>query len=345
MESEIKNLFLKVKKEINNIDSIKDLTNYQSKILGKNSEITKLLRSIKDLKPEEMRKTGFLINDYKKKIADLFKAEKITIEEKQINKELLNSRIDVTFDPDDVQTGFVNPLFIVQDEIISFFNNLGYQTVNGNEVETDEYNFQRLNLTKDHPARDMQDSFFLDSKTVLRTHCTNMTARAISQVKDLTKPIAQVSIGNVYRRDDDDSTHSHQFIQLDGFLIAKNITFANLKWTLQEFCKHVFGDGTTIRMRPSYFPFTEPSVEVDISCVKCNKKGCSLCKQTGFIEILGAGMISPGVFEKCGKSKDLQGFAFGVGIERIAMLKYGVENIRDFYNNDMRFLQQFRTFK
>lgn len=190
----------------------------------------------------------------------------------------------------------------------------------------------------------MQDTFYISDKTLLRTHCTNVTAREISKMNE-GDTVAIISTGNVYRRDDDDATHSHQFMQIDGFLIAPNISFANLKWTIKYFCERIFGKDTKIRLRPSFFPFTEPSVEVDVSCTNCENQGCKICKMSGWIEVLGAGMIDPNVYELCGKSKDLTGFAFGIGVERIAMLKYGIDDIRHFYTNDINFLKQFRNFR
>jgi len=220
------------------------------------------------------------------------------------------------------------------------FIKLGYNVVTGPEVESDHYNFEFLNIPKDHPARDMQDSFYINPYYLLRTHTSPVQARVMQTNKEKT-PIKIISPGKVYRRDDD-ATHSHQFIQIETLVIDENITFADLKGTLELVAKHLFGEDRKIRLRPSYFPFTEPSVEVDVSCFECNGKGCSLCKETGWIEILGAGMVHPNVLKMSGyDSEKYQGFAIGMGIDRIAMLKYGISDIRHFYTNDLRLLEQF----
>ena len=219
---------------------------------------------------------------------------------------------------------------------------MGYEVAEGTEVEKDYYNFEALNLPKDHPARDMQDTFYITEETLLRTHTSPVQARTMEKNKE-KGPIKIICPGKVYRRDDDDATHSHQFMQIEGLVIDKNIRMSDLKGTLQVFVKKMFGEDREIRLRPSFFPFTEPSVEMDISCMMCDGKGCGTCKGTGWIEILGAGMVHPNVLEMAGyDSKEYQGFAFGMGAERIAMLKYGVDDIRHFYTNDVRLLQQFK---
>lgn len=209
-------------------------------------------------------------------------------------------------------------------------------------IESDYFNFELMNLPKGHPARDMQDTFYIDENTLMRTHTSPVQAHTLLAAKG-KGPIKVICPGKTYRRDDDDATHSHQFMQCEGLVVDKNITLADLKGTLEVFARKFFGEKREIRLRPSYFPFTEPSVEVDISCHHCGGKGCAMCKGTGWIEILGAGMVNPKVLDMCGfDSKEYQGFAFGIGIERVAMLKYGIDNIRDFYNDDLRFLNQFQ---
>lgn len=333
-----------------NIDKVTDLHHLQilkSQYLGKNSDVNGIL-SLLDKFPHNFRiEIGQAVNKVKKEISEYIINKSNELEKKNINEQLKSSKIDLTLPGIDFNIGHVNPLLKTVTEISDIFKNLGYQIISGNEVENEEYNFNRLNLPFDHPARDMQDTFYLENgsdkvnRWLLRTHATNMTARILSeQDKDAKVTTAIISLGNVYRKDDDDATHSHQFMQVDGFLVGPNITFANLKWTLNYFCQQFFGLETKTRLRPSYFPFTEPSVEVDVSCPKCNTEGCSLCKYTGWIEVLGAGMIHPNVFMAAGLD-EAAGFAFGVGIERITMIKYGIDDIRLFYNNDLRFLNQF----
>lgn len=333
------------------IDEVPDLHGLQvlkSQYLGKNSDINGILKSL-DKFPHNFRiEIGQTVNKVKKEISEYILNKFDELEKKNINEQLKFSKIDLTLPGINFNIGHINPLLKTVLEISNIFENLGYQIISGNEVENEEYNFNRLNLPFNHPARDMQDTFYLENgndkinRWLLRTHATNMTARILSkQDKDSKVTTAIISLGNVYRKDDDDVTHSHQFMQVDGFLVGANITFANLKWTLNYFCQQFFGLETKTRLRPSYFPFTEPSVEVDVSCPKCNTQGCSLCKYTGWIEVLGAGMIHPNVFMAVGLSETTAGFAFGVGIERITMIKYGIDDIRLFYSNDFRFLNQF----
>lgn len=227
------------------------------------------------------------------------------------------------------------------EDIEDFFIGLGYEIKEGYEVEQDYYNFEALNLPKSHPARDMQDSFYISEDILLRTHTSPVQARTLEAQKG-EGPVKIICPGKVYRRDSDDATHSHQFTQIEGLVVDKNIHLSDLKGTLELFAKEIFGSDREVRLRPSYFPFTEPSVEVDISCFKCKGSGCNVCKQTGWIEILGAGMVHPNVLEMAGfDSKEYSGFAFGMGPDRVAMLKYGIEDIRHLYTNDLRFIDQF----
>lgn len=346
-----KNLEIIRQQAFKKIDEVTDLYGLQvlkSEYLGKNSNINDILRSLSKFPHNVRIEIGQVANKLKNEINDYIVNKFNEIEKKTINDRLKSSEIDLTLPGVDFNVGYINPLLKTVAEISDIFKNLGYQIISGNEVENEEYNFNRLNLPFDHPARDMQDTFYLENDNVqvnrwlLRTHATNMTARILSeQDKESKKTIAIISLGNVYRKDDDDATHSHQFMQVDGFLVGPGITFVNLKWTLNYFCQQFFGINAKTRLRPSYFPFTEPSVEVDVSCPKCNTKGCPLCKYTGWIEVLGAGMIHPNVFTAAGLDKTAVGFAFGVGIERMTMIKYGIDDIRLFYNNDFRFLKQF----
>ncbi|WP_425379568.1 phenylalanine--tRNA ligase subunit alpha [Spiroplasma endosymbiont of Stenodema calcarata] len=344
MEKELELLFTQATKKINAATTISEITTLQLEYLGKKSTLNDLLKKMKDISHAERLTVGKWANEVKVILMELCQTKRSELETAKIMALLEQEKIDLTLPGYNLVLATKHPLNQVIAEISQLFQELGYDIVFGTEVEDDEYNFQRLNLPIGHPARDMQDTFYLTKNILLRTHCTNMTARAISEMKSKDEIVAMISTGNTYRRDDDDATHSHQFMQVDGFLIAPQISFANLKWTIQYFCQRMFGNDTKIRLRPSFFPFTEPSVEVDVTCVNCQGTGCSICKQTGWIEIMGAGLINPLVYEACGQASDLTGFAFGIGIERIAMLKYGIDDIRRFYTNDVRFLAQFKKF-
>ena len=257
-------------------------------------------------------------------------------------KKLEKEKIDVTLPGVPVKEGQPHILMQVIDQLEKLFLGMGYQIVDGPEIEEDHYNFEMLNLPKDHPARDMQDTFYITKQILMRTQTSPVQARTMEKHDFSKGPLKMISPGKVYRRDTDDATHSHQFHQVEGLVIDKNITMADLKGTLELVAKTLFGADREIRMRPSYFPFTEPSAEVDVSCFKCGGKGCAVCKQTGWIEVLGAGMVHPNVLEMAGVDSSVYGgFAFGLGPDRFAMLKYGVDDIREFYLNDVRFLNQF----
>ncbi|MNW52984.1 Phenylalanine--tRNA ligase alpha subunit [compost metagenome] len=250
-------------------------------------------------------------------------------------------KVDVTLPGRKLKQGAVHPLNQVIQDIEDIFIGMGYRVAEGPEVEMDYYNFEALNLPKNHPARDMQDSFYLTEELLMRTHTSPVQVRTMEAMKGEV-PLKVICPGRVYRRDDDDATHSFQFHQIEGLVVGKRIRMSDLKGTLLEFTRKMFGPTTQIRLRPSFFPFTEPSVEVDVTCVKCSGNGCRVCKQTGWLEILGSGMVHPRVLEMSGyDSEEYSGFAFGMGVERIAMLKYGVDDIRHFFSNDMRFLGQF----
>ena len=229
------------------------------------------------------------------------------------------------------------------DDLEAYFIGMGYQVVQGPEIETDHYVFEMMNLPKDHPARDMQATFYIDPENLLRSQTSGDQARVLEKHDFSKGPLKMVGPGKVYRRDDDDATHSHQFMQMEGLVIDKHVTMGDLKGTLELTAKHIFGQDRKTRLRPSYFPFTEPSVEMDVSCFNCDGKGCAICKYTGWIEVLGAGMVHPNVLENAGVDSTVYGgFAFGLGLDRFAILKYGIDDIRDFYTNDVRFLEQFR---
>lgn len=324
-------------------DDLKSLNDVRVKYLGKKGPIQEAMKAMKGMEPEARKEFGQLVNTIKGQIATAVEARLAELEQAAIAKRLASETIDITLPAQNLQTGSIHPLQQVVDDITAFFRSMGYEAAEGPEVETDFYNFEMLNLPHDHPARDMQDSFYVDPHRLLRTHTSGVQARTFEARTQEQLPIKVICPGKVYRRDDDDATHSHQFMQIEAFIVDENISMANLKGTLQALARHLFGADREIRLRPSFFPFTEPSVEVDVSCAKCNGAGCNVCKQTGWIEILGAGLIHPNVLTMTGfDPQQVSGFALGMGVERIAMLKYGIEDIRHFYVNDLRFLNQFK---
>ncbi|MGE7120078.1 phenylalanine--tRNA ligase subunit alpha [Peribacillus sp. NPDC046944] len=320
---------------------LKELNEVRVAYLGKKGPITEVLRGMGKLSAEERPKIGALANEVRGAIASKIEEKQAALETAAVNKKLATETIDVTLPGRPVKKGNLHPLTRVVEEIEDLFIGMGYTVAEGPEVETDYYNFEALNLPKSHPARDMQDSFYITDEILMRTHTSPVQARTMEKHKG-QGPVKIICPGKVYRRDNDDATHSHQFQQIEGLVIDENISMSDLKGTLDVFAKKVFGQDREIRLRPSFFPFTEPSVEVDISCKICGGKGCNVCKQTGWIEVLGGGIVHPNVLEMAGfDSKKYSGFAFGIGVERIAMLKYGVDDIRNFYTNDVRFLKQF----
>ncbi|MFI8494256.1 phenylalanine--tRNA ligase subunit alpha [Peribacillus butanolivorans] len=320
---------------------LKELNEVRVSYLGKKGPITEVLRGMGKLSAEERPKIGALANDVREAIASKIEEKQKALETAAVNAKLATETIDVTLPGRPVNKGNLHPLTRVIEEIEDLFIGMGYTVAEGPEVESDYYNFEALNLPKSHPARDMQDSFYITDEILMRTHTSPVQARTMEKHKG-QGPVKIICPGKVYRRDNDDATHSHQFQQIEGLVIDENISMSDLKGTLDVFAKKVFGQDREIRLRPSFFPFTEPSVEVDISCKICGGKGCSVCKQTGWIEVLGGGIVHPNVLEMAGfDSKKYSGFAFGIGVERIAMLKYGVDDIRHFYTNDVRFLKQF----
>lgn len=324
-------------------DDLKSLNDVRVKYLGKKGPIQEAMKAMKGMEPEARKTFGQLVNTVKGQIATAVETRVQELEQAAIAQRLANETIDITLPAAHLHTGAIHPLQQVVDDITAFFRSMGYEAAEGPEVETDFYNFEMLNLPHDHPARDMQDSFYVDPHRLLRTHTSGVQARTFEARTAQELPIKVICPGKVYRRDDDDATHSHQFMQIEAFIVDKNVSMANLKGTLQALARHLFGADREIRLRPSFFPFTEPSVEVDVSCAKCNGAGCNVCKQTGWIEILGAGLIHPNVLTMTGfDANEVSGFALGMGVERIAMLKYGIEDIRHFYVNDLRFLNQFK---
>lgn len=340
MEAQLQQLEQEVLAKIEAAADLKALNDVRVAYLGKKGPITDLLKGMGKLTPEERPKMGALVNTVRERITEKLEAKKALLEEAAITAQLESESIDVSLPGRPVAVGNRHPLTRVIEEIEDLFIGMGYEIAEGPEVEKDYYNFEAMNLPKGHPARDMQDSFYISEETLLRTHTSPVQARMMEKKKG--ENIRMICPGKVFRRDNDDATHSHQFMQIEGLVIEENISMSDLKGTLDALAKKMFGAEREIRLRPSFFPFTEPSVEVDVSCHKCGGKGCNVCKSTGWIEILGAGMVHPNVLEMAGyDSKKVSGFAFGIGAERIAMLKYGVDDIRHFYTNDVRFLEQF----
>jgi phenylalanyl-tRNA synthetase alpha chain len=311
-------------------------------LLGKKGPITEILRGMRELPKEQRPEVGSFANKVRDELTNAIDEQKEKIETILTAKRLENEAIDVTLPGVPVKTGTPHIIMQVIDQIEKLFLGMGYQIVDGPEVEEDHYNFEMMNLPKDHPARDMQDTFYITDQILMRTQTSPVQARTMEKHDFSQGPLRMISPGKVYRRDTDDATHSHQFHQVEGLVIDKHITMADLKGTLAKIAQTIFGEEREIRLRPSYFPFTEPSVEVDVSCFKCGGKGCKVCKQTGWIEVLGAGMVHPNVLKMAGIDSEVYGgFAFGLGPDRFAMLKYGVDDIREFYLNDVRFLEQF----
>lgn len=326
--------------ELQSINSMHDLNEFKVKILGRKGEMTLLLRGLKDLPAELKGELGKVANQFKNKLESLMDLKEQEIKSRDLEAKLAHEAIDVTLPGLPLIFGNKHPLTTMADEIKDIFIGMGFSVAEGPEVELDYYNFEALNIPKEHPARDMQDSFYISEEIVLRTHTSPVQVRTMEKLAPQL-PVKIIVPGKVYRRDDD-ATHSPMFHQIEGLLIDEKITFANLKGTLMLFAQKVFGDEVKVRYRPSFFPFTEPSAEMDISCVQCKGAGCRVCSHTGWLEILGAGMVDPRVLKYGGYDPDkVTGFAFGMGIERIAMLKYGVNDLRLFFDNDKRFLTQF----
>ncbi len=310
--------------------------------LSKKGKIQELMNQMKGLPKEEKPAFGQMVNDLKKVISEAIDSRKTQLESSSLNERLAAERIDITLDAYRPVFGAMHPLNLVWKELEDIFIGMGYNVAEGPELESDLYNFTKANTPEGHPARDMQDTFYVDPTHLLRSQTTAIQMRVLEAEADHL-PIKVICPGKVYRRDDDDATHSHQFMQCEGLVIGENITLADLKGTLELMIRELFANDAKIRFRPSYFPFTEPSFEVDMTCHVCKGKGCPTCKGTGWIEILGSGMVHPNVLEMANiDSKKYTGFAFGVGIERLAMLKYGITDIRDFYTNDIRFIDVYK---
>ena len=316
MKEKLEEISKLTKEKVEQITTSQELKELKAKVLGKKSELTEILRGMGQIAAEQRPVVGELVNKVRTEIEEMIDSKEKEFEEAELKRKLEAEKIDITLPATRIKRGSIHPLNRIIEDVEDLFVSMGYDVVTGPELETDEYCFERLNLPKDHPARDMQDSFYI---TTIRMICP----------------------GKTYRKEDD-ATHSHQFNQVEGLVVDKDISFANLKGTLEVFVKRLLGEKTQLRFRPSYFPFTEPSYEVDATCFKCGGKGCNLCKQTGWIELLGSGMVHPNVLKMNGYDPDVySGFAFGTGLDRLAMFKYGITDMRLLYTNDVRFLSQF----
>ncbi len=320
--------------------SIEKLNDLRVKTLGRKGEITLLLRSLKDLSPEEKAELGMAANNFKMQLEEMINKKTEELKQQEMEKRLIAEKIDVSLPGLPFMRGSKHPLTRVYEEIRDIFVGMGFNIAEGPEIELDYYNFEALNVPRDHPARDMQDTFYIDEDIVLRTHTSPVQVRTMEKLAPQV-PVRIIVPGKVYRKDDD-ATHSPMFQQVEGLVLDNRITLADLKGTLMHFAREIFDADLKVRFRPSFFPFTEPSAEMDISCVICKGAGCRVCSHTGWLEILGAGMVNPRVLEYGGYDPErVTGFAFGMGIERIAMLKYGINDLRLFFDNDRRFLKQF----
>lgn len=343
MKENMENLKTELQEKINCINTLNELNELKVEYLGKKGKITELSSIMKDLSIEEKKEFGSQLNEIKNFTNNLFDSKKQEIETSILNEKLKSEKIDISLPSTKIKTGSKHPMSRIQEQFEDLFSSMGYTIYEGPELESDENCFQKLNIAKGHPARDAQDTFYLENEYesfLLRSQTSTAQVRAMEENQE-KGPLKIVCPGKVYRRDED-ATHSHQFMQIEGLVIDENVSMADLKGTLELFLKKFLGDKTEVRFRPSFFPFTEPSVEVDVSCFKCGGKGCNLCKQTGWIEVLGAGMVHPNVLKMSGYDPDkYQGFAFGTGMDRFAMFKYGITDIRTIYGNDIRFLEQF----
>lgn len=345
MSDKLQELREKIQKDLSQVKSVEDLKNIRVQYLGKKGALTSILRSLGDVAAEERPKIGKMVNEVRAKMEQRINEQMKLLEAHQMEEKLASETLDFTLPGRKPALGHLHPVTQTLRDIKKVFMRMGFEVVEGPEIETDYFNFEALNLPKDHPARDMQDTFYITDDILLRTQTSGVQARTM-QSREPNTPIRMICPGTVYRNDYD-ATHSPMFHQVEGLVVGQNISMAHLRGTLTAFVRSVFGGHTEVRFRPSFFPFTEPSAEVDISCCMCGGKGhingepCRVCKTTGWVEILGCGMVDPAVFASVGYPADVSGFAFGLGVERVAMLKYGIGDLRMFFENDVRFLGQF----
>ena len=339
MKEKLEQIKQEALKQIEVSDALEKLNEVRVNFLGKKGELTAVLKSMKDVAPEDRPKVGQLVNETREEIERVLDEAKTKMERAVREAKMKAEVIDVTLPAKKNNVGHRHPNTIALEEVERIFVGMGYEVVEGPEVEKDYYNFEALNIPADHPAKDEQDTFYITGDILLRTQTSPVQVREMEKGK---LPIRMIAPGRVFRSDEVDATHSPSFHQIEGLVIDKNITFADLKGTLAEFARELFGEDTKVKFRPHHFPFTEPSAEVDVSCFKCGGKGCRFCKGSGWIEILGCGMVHPRVLKMSGiDPEEYSGFAFGVGLERIALLKYEIDDMRLLYENDIRFLKQF----
>lgn len=342
MKEKVENLLNEAKEKLNDTKSLKEVLDLKVLYLGKKGPVNELTTYLKELPNEEKKEFGKTLNDLKATLSTLLEEKIKFYEEKELNEKLSSEQIDITLPGMQVRRGVPNILEKVIEEVESVFMSMGYDVVDGPEIEEDKFNFELLNIPKGHPARDAQDTFYLEGEEILLRSQTSPVQIRTMLEKGGTTPVRMICPGKTYRRDADDATHSHQFMQIEGLLVDKNISLSDLKGTFDVIVKKLFGESCETRFRPSYYQFTEPSVETDISCFVCKGKGCSLCKNTGWITVSGAGMVHPNVLKNCGYDPSVwSGFAFGFGAERLAMLKYGIRDIRTFYQMDLREIEAF----
>ena len=342
MQEKLQALKLEITNKISEVTNLNELNELRTEYLGKKGPVQELSSMLRDLSVDEKKEFGRILNEFKTEVTTVFDNLKIELETKALNEKLQNEKIDISLPATNIPVGAPNILEKIIEEVEEVFMSMGYDVVDGPEVEEDRYNFELLNIPKGHPARDAQDTFYIkDEEILLRSQTSPVQVRTMLKIGG-NEPVRMICPGKTYRRDDDDATHSHQFMQIEGLLVDKDISLSDLKGTFDTIAKKLFGEDCKTRFRPSYYQFTEPSVETDISCFKCKGEGCSLCKNTGWITVSGAGMVHPNVLKNCGYDPEVwTGFAFGFGAERLAMLKYGINDIRTFYNTDLRELKDF----
>lgn len=339
MKEQINAILLESKNQVANSQNEADIEAVRVKYLGKKGELTAVLKQMGSLSPEERPKMGALVNEAKQELETLIAGKKSELKAAEQEKKLAEETIDITLPAKEIKPGKLHPLNTVLDDMINIFQSMGFDVVDGPEVETDHYNFECLNVPADHPARDMQDTFYLAENLLLRTQTSAAQIRTMETRKP---PIRVICPGRVFRADEVDATHSPVFHQIEGLVVDKGVTMCDLKGVLEEFAHEIYGSDTKVKFRPSFFPFTEPSVEVDVTCSECGGKGCRVCKGSGWIEILGAGMVHPNVLKSCGiDPEEYSGFAFGIGLDRLTTTRYKISDIRLLFENDKRFLDQF----
>jgi phenylalanyl-tRNA synthetase alpha chain len=340
LSEQIQAIVSEAEQAVSAVSTTQELEQQRVHLLGKKGVLTALLRSMGQMSPEERPRAGQMINDARQTITGLLERAESELAEKELQQQLANETLDVTEPRELLRVGVPHPCTMVLNEVLDCFIGMGFEVVEGPQVELDHYNFELLNIPKNHPARDAQDTFYIDENIVLRTHTSPVQARTMLTRKP---PIRIICPGRVFRADEVDATHSPVFHQIEGLLIDRDVTMGDLRGTLAAFGKRLYGEDTQLRFRPSFFPFTEPSAEVDLTCFNCHGKGCRVCKGTGWIEVLGCGIVNPKVLDMCGiPSDEYTGFAFGIGLERITMLRYGIPDMRLLFEGDERFSRQFR---